>query len=288
MMTLLSIGVAAAASLGATMVGHAQAGPFAIKAFQFVYGSQIYQSGSAFEVLAGTQGRFEFGVYTTTGQPIANVQWRITSDQGFDSGIQTASSIVPGPGAWSQLQLPWTFVEGTHKFTATVLGQRGLVRPGIRGTSASFTLTSVFVVVQPLQPAAVGLPAAALAITQVQDPTGHCTTDPPTVGASDIRLVIRSTSPVPAGFTGCALIADLFKGVQLGNGWQVKRASFSTTSSSAQPVWEVEPSGSSLAGRLRMRVAASYPYGYTTTVRIDLKGPPGTQPQFILSALKIQ
>lgn len=67
-------------------------GPLAIKLFQFVLGSQIHQSGASFEVLNGSAGDLELGVFSTTGQSIAGMSWRIaTADGRFDSGASQSN-----------------------------------------------------------------------------------------------------------------------------------------------------------------------------------------------------
>jgi len=285
-----------AGSLAAFLVGsqaaplHAQAGqPLAIKVFQFVFGGQIYQSGASIETIS-SQGDLELGVFSTTGQAIPNVEWRVkTADGSFDTGMQTAASIVAGPGSWSLLKTRWTMATGTHRFIASVLPPRGTtpLTIGGRGPTAEFTLNVRVITVQPLNPGAIGISPLAVTKSTLEDPSGHCKTDPPTFGSDGVKLVIRSAPPAPAGFTGCALVTELFRGVRLGNGWEVTKASVSTTSSNAQPVWEVEPSGTSLTGRLRMPVTPSYPVGYYATVRIHLKGQPGTQPTFVVQGLQI-
>ena len=90
-------------------------GPLAIKLFQFVLGSQIHQSGASFEVLNGSAGDLELGVFSTTGQSIAGMSWRIaTADGRFDSGAQIGT-VVAGP-AYSLLKYRWTIADGTHRF----------------------------------------------------------------------------------------------------------------------------------------------------------------------------
>ena len=54
-------------------------GRLAIKLFQFVLGNQIHQSGASLEVLNGSAGDLELGVFSTTGQSIAGMSWRIAT-----------------------------------------------------------------------------------------------------------------------------------------------------------------------------------------------------------------
>jgi len=263
----------------------------AIKSFRFRYAGAPIASGSSIE--GAGSGIFELGVYSTTGQPATNVGWRIkTANGSFDSGLQTVTSVVAGPGQWNELNQVWPMANGTHRFVATVtpLGKASLLAltSGGRELSAEFTLTVRLITVQKLQIGMIAIPRVALATTRLENPSGHghCTSNPPTIGAETVEMVVQSGPPTPPGFTGCALIAELFRGVKIGNGWTVQEATV-TTMSENRPIWEVKPSGTSLAGRLRVPVKPAHPFGHAK-VQITLKGSQGTQPTFTFDPLRIR
>jgi Cu/Ag efflux protein CusF len=271
-------------------------GPEPVKPLTVSDGSFIYPASGVTMYSEGhPEKEVDFCIRNKSAGTLHNVVLQLvvtpSGDGPVDTVRQTISSWAPDDALhvlW--VLFSWTPAPGTYTLTATIDPDNQFGEsPGVQALhTTSIQLTQPPRPPPPpqtliLNPSDAG-PAASIFSFNIQNSgSGNCTggVSPNSHGPV---ITLNLPNPVPYGWGGCTLVATLYRGVALNEGWTVKTTALNVAGgeyAGNMSLGTISPNptgGRPLEMQFQSSLSLSAPYPTDTLVQLTIEGPQGTTP----------